>query len=87
MASPAVGNRPADTQPAGCAIHRSPKPAGRTQPSNGWQHPAKQRIDSLQRTLGQKVFARHFNRRDVDAIYLYASPLEAGIIKSFLDIK
>ncbi len=47
---------------------------------------SQQRIDSLQRTLGQKVFAQPFNRQDVDAIYLYASPLEAGIIKSFLDI-
>ncbi len=47
---------------------------------------SQQRIDSMQRTIGQKVFAQAFNRQDVDAIYMYASPLEAGIIKSFLDI-
>jgi uncharacterized protein len=47
---------------------------------------SQQRIDSLQKSIGQKVFAQPFNRQDVDAIYLYASPLEAGIIKSFIDV-
>jgi len=47
---------------------------------------SQQRIDALQKSIGQKVFAQAFNRQDVDAIYIYASPLEAGIIKSFIDI-
>ena len=47
---------------------------------------SQQRIESVQKSIGQKVFAQPFNRQDVDAIYLYASPLEAGIIKSFIDI-
>ena len=47
---------------------------------------SQQRIESVQKSIGQKVFAQPFNRQDVDAIYVYASPLEAGIIKSFIDI-
>lgn len=47
---------------------------------------SEQRISEIQNATGQKVFAQAFNRQDIDAIYIYASPLEAGIIRSFIDI-
>lgn len=47
---------------------------------------SQQRINEIQQSVGQKVFGQPFNRQDVDAIYVYASPLEAGIIRSFIDI-
>lgn len=48
--------------------------------------PANDGLSLCKRALGRRWLAQPFNRQDVDAIYLYASPLEAGIIKSFIDI-
>lgn len=47
---------------------------------------SQKRISDIEQTIGQKVASQSFNRTDVDAIYLYASPLEAGVIKSSLDM-
>ena len=47
---------------------------------------SQKRISDIEQTIGQKVSSQAFNRTDVDAIYLYASPLEAGVIKSTLDL-
>ncbi len=35
---------------------------------------------------GKPIAKQAFNRTDIDAIYLYASPLEAGIIRSFIEV-
>lgn len=44
-----------------------------------------QRQLAKQRKISQETATQAFNRTDVDAIYIYASPLEASIIKSFID--